>query len=97
MSNAGGRFPMWRHDGKELCFFSPDNTIMAAEVEGSGPSFQLRAIRALFQTNMAPGLRVAMNNADLAPDGRILINTAAIESGPSVTLVINWIADLQTN
>jgi hypothetical protein len=88
---------MWRHDGKELCFFSPDNTIMAAEVEGSGPSFQLRAIRALFQTNMAPGLRVPMNNADLAPDGRILINTAATESGPSVALIINWIADLQTN
>lgn len=32
VSNAGGGTPLWSRDGKEIYFFSPDNTIMSANI-----------------------------------------------------------------
>ncbi|HEX7423033.1 MAG TPA: protein kinase [Terriglobales bacterium] len=95
ISNSGGRFPMWGHDGREIFFFAPDDMLMAAEVDSSGATFELRAIRPLFRTNAALGLRINMSNADVAPDGRILVNTATTETSSPLTLVVNWNAGLK--
>jgi hypothetical protein len=32
VSTTGGNWPRWRHDGKEIFYLAPDNTLMAAEV-----------------------------------------------------------------
>src|SRR5215471_9257813 len=36
ISASGGRRPRWRGDDKEIFYLSPDNQMMAAEVEGAG-------------------------------------------------------------
>ncbi len=97
VSTNGGRLARWRRDGKELFFFSADNTLMAAEVSSQGSNFQIRSVRPLFRTNLATALRVSMGNYDVSADGkRFLITQTAEQANPSpVTLVVNWTADLK--
>ena len=39
MSSAGGQEPIWRHDGQELFYLSPEGKMMAVAVT-TGPSFK---------------------------------------------------------
>ncbi len=93
VSTAGGAYPAWRGDGKEIFFLSSDDKLMAADVSARGSDFQVGAVRALFQ---ARALR-AGNVYDASRDGqRFLLNTASTEkSGLPVTLVVNWPAGLK--
>ena len=51
VSTAGGGFPRWRHDGREIFYVTPppDNTLMAAEVNGQGANFEVGTVRPLFK------------------------------------------------
>jgi hypothetical protein len=49
VSTAGGSRPNWRKDGKELFFFSPEQQIMAVDVNQNGASLQLGTPHALFK------------------------------------------------
>jgi len=46
VSIAGGSFPRWREDGKEI-FYAQNGTLMAAEVSTRGADFKVGAIRSL--------------------------------------------------
>ena len=94
VSTAGGTWPMWRKDGKELFFQSTDQQMMAVDVRENGESLQLGTPRALFKaatvsppsgpyTVSADGQKFVMN---------ILMNQGALEP---LTLVTNWTADLK--
>lgn len=48
VSTAGGQFPRWRRDGSEIFYLAPDNTLMSATVNGSGPAFHVSNVRPLF-------------------------------------------------
>jgi len=94
VSTAGGAQARWRPDGAEIFYLAPDNKLMVAEVNGRGSSFEVGAVKPLFQTRAVLGSRRAY---DVSADGqRFLINTEPeqVVSAP-ITVVVNWTARLR--
>jgi len=99
VSPAGGNWPRWRRDGKEISYLGPDNRLMAAAVNGHLSAFEVGAVRPLF------GTRAITNQSypydpypyDVSADGqRFLVNTLAVETASApITLVVNWPALLK--
>jgi len=87
VSKNGGTSPLWRRDGKELFYLSPDGTAMAVDVSTSGV-FQAGIPRALFK--VPPGVVWW----DVSSDGkRFLMATPSATSPsapPKFTVVLNW-------
>jgi eukaryotic-like serine/threonine-protein kinase len=99
VSTAGGDQPRWRRDGREL-FYLAGNTIMAAEVNGSGPAFQVGAVRPLFDVTRrtAPSPFGVGSVYDVTADGqRFLVSVVAeAEEAPSpITVITNWTTTLR--
>jgi Tol biopolymer transport system component len=94
VSTAGGSWPRWRRDGKEIFFLSPDNSkLMAADVDSRGTQFSVGAEHVLFGARWRPGARYSY---DVAPDGRILGATLIEPPTPApATLVLNWLSELK--
>jgi Tol biopolymer transport system component/tRNA A-37 threonylcarbamoyl transferase component Bud32 len=98
ISRDGGSQPRWRRDGKELFYSSPDGNLMAVDVT-EGPIFKASAPRTLFQVPIAQighnegGLQVL--GWDVAPDGKGFLIDTATTSSESVTVVLNWTAELK--
>jgi serine/threonine protein kinase len=95
VSNGGGSQPRWSHDGKELFFFTPDETLMDVDVRTEGGAVQLGVPKALFRASVIGGTGGATISAwrwDISADGkRFLINTALDDAAASpVTLLLNW-------
>ncbi len=95
ISTAGGTRPHWRRDGKELFYLGNDNKIMAAEITATGSTIAVGAVRPLFQAYPAT---VAMNY-DVSGDGQHFIINSLVEgqAASSITLIINWMAELKKN
>ncbi|HEV2297591.1 MAG TPA: protein kinase [Candidatus Acidoferrales bacterium] len=95
VSTAGGWFPQWRRDGRELFYVSLDYKIMAAEVKGNGSSFEVGGVRPLFETRPYFGLYTA-NLFDVTADGqRFIVPYEAQQTNSTMTLVANWPAILK--
>jgi len=87
ISTAGGRWPEWGPDGRELFYVSADNKLMsvsfklAAALEPSAPS-ELFAL---------PGGESAFSPYEVTPDGqRFLVRTPAEQASRSLKVIINW-------
>jgi Tol biopolymer transport system component len=96
VSTQGGGAPVWRRDGKELFYVTPDNDLMAAAVTTDG-EFQLGAAVRLFNRPTLSGTTTSTANYDIAPDGRRFItvepadlNAQSSNASPQVGIVINW-------
>ena len=90
--DAGGIYPRWRPDGKELYYIGPDGQMMAAPIMATGTTFEPGAPVALFQTRIFGG-GVDNNQGrqyDVTRDGRFLINTVLDETAAPITLLQNW-------
>jgi len=93
ISTAGGSSPRWQRDGAEIFYLAPDNKLMAAAVNGKGSSFEVGAVRPLFQTNSIGSISTFAVSAD---GQRFLINTASEQSASApITVVLNWTAGLK--
>ena len=93
ISPGSGRMPRWRHDGKELFYFSTDNKVMAAEVKANGSSLEIGSVRMLFETQ--PNLNFS-GGYDVTADGqKFAIAYDAGQPGAAITLVVNWDAELK--
>jgi hypothetical protein len=92
VSAAGGHWPRWRRDGRELFFLAPDSRMMAAEIEGRWPTFEIATIRPLFQTQVRLRPNVQGYGYDVSADGqRFLINMTVDQAAVQpITLVVNW-------
>jgi Tol biopolymer transport system component len=93
VSTAGGIFPRWRSDGRELYYIAPDSTLMAVPVTAAGAVIQPGTPLALFQTRIFGGGSVATfvgPQYDVSSDGRFLINTVLEEASSPITLLQNW-------
>ena len=89
ISTAGGEYPRWRADGKELYFVAPDNTLMAVAASAVGGTFAPGTPEALFQTHALAGL--VRQSYDVARDGRFLINTVLQDASTEpIHLLLNW-------
>lgn len=94
ISPAGGAFPRWRRDGKELFYLALDGNLMAAEVSGRASGFDVGAVRPLFQARLRTdrGYGYAVS----ADGQRLLVNTITeLETTAPMTLVVNWMAGLK--
>jgi hypothetical protein len=102
VSAAGGSIPRWRRDGKELFYLAADSELMAAEVDGSGSSFQVAAVRPLFHLLLKTGIaRLDLEptsdqiSYDAGPDGKwFVVNAPPIGSPPPITLITDWTPEL---
>ena len=89
ISSAGGSAPMWRKDGKELFFGTPDRRLMAVPIAIRGSSLEPGAPRALF-SSPAPLLSAWGRDFTVSSDGqRFLVVTSAVQDVASpITLVM---------
>jgi len=91
ISENGGTNPIWRQDGKELCFIASDGKLMAVTVS-AGSTFQASIPRVLFQ--IPPSGQVLKLVA--APDSkRFLFLAPDKQEVTPLTVVLNWQAGLK--
>jgi eukaryotic-like serine/threonine-protein kinase len=95
VSAAGGAYPVWKRDGKELFYLGLDNKLMAVPVSADG-TFHAGSPVALFAAHPPAGFGTSY---DVSPDGlRFLVNTAPADQGsPPLEVVVNWTALLPKN
>jgi serine/threonine protein kinase/Tol biopolymer transport system component len=93
ISTAGGTYPQWSADGRELFYISPDYKLMAASLKETADSIEPSAPRELFAIS-APG--TFMSPYEVSGDGqRFLVLSAHEETTQSVTVIVNWPALLK--
>jgi len=102
ISSAGGDFPRWRRDGKELYFIAADQQLRAVPVKtgsGSSGAFEPGAPQPLFRMEPAVTIPTASSPYLPAANGeRFLVNVQAGGEGtqaPPITVVLNWTAGLK--
>ena len=90
ISTAGGRWPRWSRDGRELYYIAVDGTLTAAVVEVREGRFEVRATTPLFKVRtMEEGVWHAPY--DVGADGRFLVNDMLVDVTASpITVVVNW-------
>jgi serine/threonine protein kinase/Tol biopolymer transport system component len=104
VSAAGGIYPRWRRDGRELYYVTPDNRLVAvpmhSDADGTGPTFGEPTV--LFATRMVIGGNVGTTGTlskasyDVAHDGRFLMLVMAEDTPTSpINIVLNWPAALR--
>jgi Tol biopolymer transport system component len=92
ISQAGGRLPIWKKDGKELYYLDANGNLVATDLSESNGSLQVKSRRILFP------LKFGLNDTyDVFPDGkRFLVNTNVTdETAAPLSLVQNWTAELK--
>jgi serine/threonine protein kinase len=91
VSTSGGKFPVWRRDGKELFYVAADGSMMATPVKTGGNEFEFESPKPLFKTRMLP---FNFHEFDVSHDGqRFLIGTRIGEpTAPPPTVILNWTA-----
>jgi eukaryotic-like serine/threonine-protein kinase len=105
ISRDGGSQPRWRRDGKELFYVSSDGKLMAVDVS-AGTIFNASVPKTLFQVPVAlighPEVNDEMGKGslqvlgwDVAPDGKRLLVDTATRSAESLTVLLNWTAELK--
>jgi Tol biopolymer transport system component len=92
VSTAGGIWPRWRRDGKELYYIAPDARLTAVPIASKGGTLEPGTPIPLFQTRIVgAGTDPALPaQYDVASDGRFLINTVLDEAVSPITLIQNW-------
>jgi eukaryotic-like serine/threonine-protein kinase len=93
ISTAGGSAPRWRHDGSEIFYLAPDNKLMAVAVNAQGSSFDVGAVKPVFQTRITGFGYYYQVSAD---NQHFLINTTSEQAASApITVVLNWTAGLK--
>lgn len=92
VSTAGGDQPQWRHDGKELFYVAPDQSLVSVEVRSSESGFSSSTPKALFKAPIYSGITTTRNDYLVAADGqKFLINTPLEDTAKlPITIVLNW-------
>jgi Tol biopolymer transport system component len=89
VSTGGGRYPLWRRDGREI-FYRVDNKLMAVNVNLGGTP-EIGTPEVLFEGQFG--------GSGFAPfaDGRhfLMIEPAAEPLTPKINVVLNWTAELK--
>ena len=94
ISDAGGRQPFWRQDGKELFFVSPENNSLYAVAAKPGPKFAFDPPKLLFE--LRANVMFVRNSYIPTRDGqRILVNMALDSTTPPIRVIRNWTAGLK--
>ena len=91
---GGGCQPVWRRDGKELFYLTPDGKLMVASVNGGNPP-QMGVPMLLFQTpaQVSP----TRSQYWITGDGKnfLLLEPVGERSAELLNIVLNWTAGLK--
>jgi len=95
VSRGGGRQPVWRPDGRELFYISPDNKIVAVDVIPAPSGFAVGAPRIAAETRVA-GWDTTTQGSSFAvtPDGQRFLVSHAGDAVMPITLILNWTSAL---
>jgi serine/threonine protein kinase len=91
ISTAGGQFPQWSGDGRELFYVSPDFKLMASRLTFHADSIIPSPPRELFQLSADD---IGWDPFDTVDGQRFLVR-AAPPHASSLTVVVNWAASLR--
>jgi serine/threonine protein kinase/Tol biopolymer transport system component len=92
ISTAGGNQPRWRRDGKALYYIGIDRTVMEASLTLHGDAVDIGDVRPYLKTN---AITLRFGGAyDVAPDGRVLVNSTMGDDTRTITMIANWPAEL---
>ena len=94
LSSNGGAHPLWSRNGRELFFIAADGMLTSVPIQ-PGQTFEHGKPAALFPAGQYY-VNVA-RNYEVAPDGSrfLFIKNAQTEVRPSITVVTNWIDEVQ--
>jgi Tol biopolymer transport system component len=98
VSNGGGVLPRWRRDGKEIFFLRMGSaSTFATEVDAHGSSFEVGAMRTLYNVNNLSPNTAGQQYAVTANGQRFLqITTGDAGKGRlPLNVIQNWPAQLQ--
>jgi dipeptidyl aminopeptidase/acylaminoacyl peptidase len=99
VTTGGGMQPLWRHDGAELFYMTPDQMLTAMPVTSKSGSLEFGRATPLFRVRLQPiGSQITGFGAayDVTRDGqRFLVNSFPVDLGPPITVVLNWRAGLK--
>jgi eukaryotic-like serine/threonine-protein kinase len=92
ISTVGGGFPVWRRDGRELYYLGLSGELMAVTIADQGATLKNGLPIRLFVTHIpGAGVETGMGRQyDVAPDGRLLINTELDDPLEPIRLLLNW-------
>jgi Tol biopolymer transport system component len=92
VSTAGGIYPRWRSDGREVYYLNPAGAMMAAPITVIGATLEPGAPVVLFPTRVVGGGEDTAQGRqyDVAPNGRFLINAVLDSAAAPITLLQNW-------
>jgi serine/threonine protein kinase len=95
VSQGGGLEPSWRADGRELFYLTPDQRLMAVDVSLAN-SVELGAPGLLFHAPLQPQDE-ERNRYAASPDGQKFLLSSVVDWRrlPTVTVVLNWTAELK--
>ncbi|HMF92922.1 MAG TPA: hypothetical protein VKE96_01445 [Vicinamibacterales bacterium] len=89
ISAAGGSYPRWSRDGRELFFYTPNNKISAVQIKVVGDAIEAGPTTPLVDARSPAGFGRCFY--DVAPDGRFLLSSpASTNTSAMVTLLVNW-------
>jgi Tol biopolymer transport system component/predicted Ser/Thr protein kinase len=93
VSTAGGQYPVWASDGRELFYVSGDATLMSVALTFERDRVVPSTPRPLFRL---PAVDTGRQPYDVSPDGkRFLVRAVAPEMGRTLTAIVNWTALLR--
>ena len=103
VSVAGGHYPRWRGDGKELFFLRADNaTVMAVDLDLKNSVPRIGIPKELFPVHLAllswqNRLGSAWDPFEVAADGkRFLVNSPdQLQAAEPINVIVNWDAELK--
>jgi serine/threonine-protein kinase len=91
VSSAGGQWPVWSRDGREL-FYRTRNQLMAVEL-APGIELVVGARKPVLQARFARG--GALAQYDVAPDGHGFVVSAEAESSSRLAVITNILAGMK--
>jgi eukaryotic-like serine/threonine-protein kinase len=83
----------WNQNGNEIFYFTNDNKMMVAEIKARGSTFDVGAVRQLFEVKM----KGIVSFYDVTADGQKFLMGIPVggQSAPPLSLVTNWDAELK--
>ncbi len=100
ISTAGGKTPVWAHDGKELFFFGADGALMRVPVEATPTTWNAGAVTKLLEPRYDAGTGTGGRTYDVSPDGRRFVmvkapGSDATAAPPTVIVVQHFNEELK--
>ena len=92
ISGAGGNFPQWRRNGREIVYRAEDQNVVAVAVDTDGDALRIGQQRTLFSSDLRGNRSIQMC---LSPDGESIWLLEDVDSNvrpgeTPIRFILNW-------